>query len=93
MKAIWKNEVIAESDETVSVEGNEYFPPESVNRDLLEDSTTETFCPWKGKANYYNIKVGDETNKDAVWVYKSPKKAAEEIKNYLAFWNGVEVKQ
>ncbi len=91
MKAIWNNKVIAESDETVSIEGNEYFPPESINCEYLQDSSSETFCPWKGKAGYYNIRVEGQINRDAAWVYKDPKKAAEKIKNYLAFWNGVEV--
>ncbi len=91
MKAIWNGEVIAQSDETISIEGNEYFPPESVNEKFLEPSKTETFCPWKGTAEYYHLNVKGETNNDAVWVYKNPKPAASEIKNYLAFWKGVEV--
>lgn len=91
MKAVWNNKVIAESDETVSIEGNAYFPPESVNSKYLRDSSTETFCPWKGKAGYYDIHVEGEINKDAAWFYKEPKKAAEKIKNHLAFWNGVEI--
>lgn len=91
MKAVWNNKVIAESKETINIEGNAYFPPESVNRIFLEESSTETFCPWKGTASYYNLNVDGETNRDAVWVYRNPKKAAERIKNYLAFWKGVEV--
>jgi uncharacterized protein (DUF427 family) len=91
-KAIWKGQVIAESNNTKQVEGNQYFPPDSVNFDLLQESTTTSVCGWKGTANYYDIKVGDEVNKDAVWVYRETKDAAKDIAGYLAFWKGVEVK-
>jgi uncharacterized protein (DUF427 family) len=91
MKAIWNNAEIADSDETVVVEGNHYFPPESVNKDYLQPSPTHTTCPWKGEASYYNVVVNGETNKDAAWYYPEPKDAAAEIKNRVAFWRGVVV--
>ena len=91
MKAIWKNTVIAESDDTVLVEGNHYFPMSSLNKELIEISETTTNCPWKGTANYYSIKTNGALNKDAVWFYKTPKKAAQQIENRIAFWNGVEI--
>lgn len=91
MKAIWHDAVLAESDDTVVVEGNHYFPPESVNRDYLRDSDTHTTCPWKGEASYYDVVVGDETNKDAAWYYPEPKQAATHIAGRIAFWHGVEV--
>lgn len=91
MKAIWKNEVIAESDETVVVEGNHYFPPSSVNNEYLVESSTLTVCPWKGEANYYDIVVGDNVNKDGAWYYPDPKTEAAEIKDHVAFWRGVQV--
>ena len=93
MKAIWNGTVIAESDNTIVVEQNHYFPPESVKRELLTDSYTQTVCPWKGDAHYKNIVVGGQTNNDAVWFYPEPKEAAERlgIKNFMAFWRGVEV--
>ena len=91
MKAVWKGRVIAESDDTIVVEGNHYFPLESVDRSLLIDSTTTSACPWKGTANYYSLNVDGETNPDAVWYYAEPKPAAAEIKGRIAFWRGVEV--
>lgn len=91
MKAIWKNTVIAQSDETVVVEGNHYFPADSVRTELLKDSDTKTECPWKGTAHYYNIDVDDETNPDAAWYYPEPKDAAAEIQGRVAFWKGVQV--
>lgn len=91
MRAIWKSEVIAESENTVVVEGNHYFPPESVNKEYLESSQTTTVCPWKGTAHYYSILVGGEENRDAAWYYPDPKEAAAEIKDHVAFWRGVEV--
>ncbi len=91
MKAIWKDKVIAESDSTVVVEGNHYFPPDSVNMDLLRPSDTQTRCPWKGLASYYDVAVGDEVNSDAAWYYPEPNDAAREIKGYVAFWQGVSV--
>jgi uncharacterized protein (DUF427 family) len=91
MKAVWNNVVIAESDQTVVVEGNHYFPPEAVNRDMLRDSSTHTTCPWKGLASYYSIEVNGQTNKDAAWYYPAPKDAAKQITGYVAFWRGVKV--
>jgi len=91
MRAIWKSEVIAESENTVVVEGNHYFPPESVNKEYLESSQTTTVCPWKGTAHYYSILVGGEENRDAAWYYPDPKEAAAEIKDHVAFWRGVDV--
>lgn len=91
MKAIWNNEVIAESDDTVVVEGNHYFPPSSVNNEYMVESSTLTVCPWKGEANYYDIVVGDNVNKDGAWYYPDPKTEAAEIKDHVAFWRGVQV--
>ena len=91
IKAIWSGTIIAESDETVVVEGNHYFPPDAVNHEFLVPSATETFCPWKGTANYYTVQVNGESNVDACWYYAEPKEAAQNIKGYLAFWRGVEV--
>lgn len=92
MKAVWNNEVIAESDETIIIEGNHYFPPDSVKSDLFVESSTHTICPWKGEASYYDIVVGDQTNKDGAWFYPDPKEKAIEIKDYVAFWRGVRIK-
>jgi uncharacterized protein (DUF427 family) len=91
IQARWKSALIAESDKTVLVEGNHYFPPEDVNFELLETSELSTHCTWKGDARYYNILVGGELNQDAVWYYPAPYSAALGIKNHLAFWSGVEV--
>ncbi|HEY7553184.1 MAG TPA: DUF427 domain-containing protein [Candidatus Binatia bacterium] len=91
MKAIWKDAVLAESDETVVVEGNHYFPPESIKREYFRSSDNHTTCPWKGIASYYHIQVGDNTNQDAAWYYPEPKEAAKSIANYVAFWRGVNV--
>ena len=92
MTAIWNGAVLAESDETIVVEGNHYFPPDSINREYFEESDTHTTCPWKGLASYYDIVVEGEVNKDAAWYYSSPKDAAKHITRYVAFWKGVEVK-
>jgi len=91
MKAVWKDKILAESDETVVVENNHYFPLESVNREFLEYSDTTSICPWKGKANYFHVRVGEDVNMDAAWFYEEPKEAAKEIKDHVAFWKGVEV--
>lgn len=91
MKAIWNGKVLANSDKTLYIEGNHYFPPETVNRELLEDSTTHTICPWKGKASYYHVKVDGKVNKNAAWYYPEPKYAAKKLKDYIAFWHGVEI--
>ncbi len=91
MKAVWNGQVIAESNDTIVVEGNHYFPPQSVNKSLLSSSSTHTTCPWKGVASYYSVEVDGRTNKDAAWYYPDPKLAAQNIKDYIAFWKGVQV--
>jgi uncharacterized protein (DUF427 family) len=91
MKVIWNDEVIAESDETVVVEGNHYFPMSSVNDDFLEPSDTVYECPWKGTAKYYNLSVAGAENPDAAWYYANPKDAAKEIAGHVAFGNGVQI--
>ena len=91
MKAIWNDKIIAASDQTVVVEGNHYFPEDSVNKEYLKESSTKTVCPWKGSASYYSINVDGQTNTDAAWYYPEPKEEAKQIKNHLAFWKGVRV--
>lgn len=91
MKAIWNNQVIAESDNTRVVENNHYFPEDSVNKEFLKSSDKHTTCPWKGEASYYSIEADGKTNADAAWYYPEPKDAAKEIKNHVAFWKGVNV--
>lgn len=90
-KAIWKDRVLAESETTIVVEGNHYFPPESIKREYFKESETHTVCPWKGVASYYDIQVDGETNRDAAWYYPSTKQAAKNIEGYVAFWRGVKV--
>jgi uncharacterized protein (DUF427 family) len=90
-KAIWNGAVLAESARTEVVEGNHYFPPDTVRRDHLRDSTTHTTCPWKGLASYYDVVVDGQTNRDAAWYYPDPKEAAARIKDFVAFWHGVRV--
>lgn len=91
VKAVWKDVVLAESDNTEVVEGNHYFPPQSIHSEFFTDSDTTSHCPWKGQASYYTIDVNGETNKDAAWYYPEPKQEAENIKGYIAFWKGVVV--
>ena len=91
VKAIWNRQVIAESDATVVVEGNHYFPAESVHAEYLRPSETTTVCGWKGTAHYYDLVVDGQTNPGAAWYYPEPKQAAEEICNRVAFWKGVRV--
>jgi uncharacterized protein (DUF427 family) len=91
VKAVWKNVILAESSETVVVEGTHYFPPGSVKREYLRESHTHTACPWKGVASYYNIDVDGEVNRDAAWYYPEPSAAAQKIRGHVAFWKGVEV--
>ena len=91
MKAIWKGTVLAESRKTIVIEGNHYFPPDSIRKEYFAPSNTQTVCPWKGEASYYDIRVANETNKDAAWYYPSPKPMAAGIKDHVAFWKGVEV--
>ncbi len=91
MKAIWNNETIAESNETIVIEENHYFPADSINKEFFKPSETHSVCPWKGTASYYDIVADGKTNKDAAWFYPEAKDAAKEIENYVAFWKGVEV--
>ncbi len=91
MKALWNDHIIAESDDTVVVENNHYFPLDAVNKEYLRESDTTTFCGWKGTANYYTLDVDGNQNKDAAWYYAEPKEAAKEIKGRVAFWRGVSV--
>jgi uncharacterized protein (DUF427 family) len=91
MKATWKGETLAESAATIVVEGNHYFPPDSIDRACFADSQTHTTCGWKGEASYYDVVVGGERNADAAWYYPSPKPAAQNIAGYVAFWKGVTV--
>ena len=90
-KAIWNGTVLAESDRCEVVEGNRYFPRDSVNSTYLRESATHTTCPWKGVASYYHVVVNGETNEDAAWYYPEPKEAAQRIKDHVAFWRGVRV--
>jgi uncharacterized protein (DUF427 family) len=91
MKAAWENTVLAESEQTVVIEGNHYFPPDSIKQEYFRQSEKNTTCPWKGRASYYHIQVGGKTNEDAAWYYPEPKEAAKSIKGYIAFWRGVKV--
>jgi len=91
MKAIWKGTVIAQSDETVIVESNHYFPRGSLHNEYFTSSSKTTYCGWKGEANYFSVTVEGETNEDAAWYYENPKDAAKEILGMVAFWRGVEV--
>jgi uncharacterized protein (DUF427 family) len=90
--ASWNGEVLAESDDIVTVEGNAYFPRASLREDVLRPSDTHTVCPWKGTASYYSVEVRGQVNADAVWYYPEPKKAAAPITDRVAFWKGVEVR-
>ena len=91
MKATWNGQLIAESDDIVTVEGNAYFPKDSVQPGVLKDSATHSVCPWKGTASYYSLIVDGSENKDAAWFYPEPKEAAAQIKGRVAFWKGVSV--
>ena len=91
MKAMWNDKVIADSDQTVVVEGNHYFPPDSVKTEYLRDSSTTTVCGWKGTARYHDLVVDGKINADAAWYYPTPKEAAQEIQGRIAFWKGVRV--
>ena len=90
-KAIWNGQVLAESDNTIVVENNHYFPPDSIKKEFFKESDTHTTCGWKGVASYYTIVVDGKENKDAAWYYPNVKEAAGEIKGYVAFWKGVKV--
>jgi uncharacterized protein (DUF427 family) len=93
MKAIWNSTVIAESDDTVVVEGNHYFPKESINNEFFKTSDHISVCPWKGNASYFTLQVDGKTNENAAWTYHEPKKAAKEIKDHMAFWKGVTIEK
>ena len=89
MKVIRGDLILADSNETIVIEGNHYSPPDAINKKYFQESATHTTCPWKGRASYYNIVIGDEVESDAAWYYPEPKAAAEQIKNYVAFYKGV----
>jgi uncharacterized protein (DUF427 family) len=91
MKAQWNGKIIADSKETITIEGNHYFPSDSVDQSYLIKSNTQSVCPWKGTASYFSISVDGKKNLDAAWSYSEPKEAAQQIKKYIAFWKGVEV--
>ena len=93
MKALWNNKVIAETKKTILIENNHYFPPEAINKKYFKNSDTQTSCPWKGKASYFTIEVDGKQNEDAAWYYPDPKPAADALKNHVAFWKGVEIKE
>jgi len=90
-KAIWNGQVLAQSDRVEMVEGNVYFPPESINKEFFNKSKTHTVCHWKGEASYYHLNVDGKVNVDAAWYYPKPKAAAKHIKGYVAFWRGVQI--
>jgi uncharacterized protein (DUF427 family) len=90
-RAVWNDIVLAESDRCEVVEGNQYFPPDSIKRTYFKESATHTVCSWKGTASYYDVVVNGQTNKDAAWYYPEPKDAAKQIKGYIAFWHGVKI--
>ena len=92
-KATWEGAVLAESDQTVEVEGNQYFPPNSIHSEHFKPSDQHSVCPWKGNASYYDIEVNGKRNAGAAWYYPEPKSAASQIKGYVAFWKGVEVEK
>tara|TARA_R110002072_G_scaffold172324_1_gene326333 strand:- start:14143 stop:14424 length:282 start_codon:yes stop_codon:yes gene_type:complete len=91
MKAIWNDTLLAESNKTLVIEGNHYFPHEAINQNYFKPSNTKTHCPWKGEASYYDIEANGKTNEDAAWFYPETKHAANSIKNYVAFWKGVKI--
>jgi uncharacterized protein (DUF427 family) len=93
MKATWQDTLLAESDKTIVVEGNYYFPPDSIKREFFQSSDTHSTCPWKGLASYYHVQIAGQVNQDAAWYYPEPKDAAQQIKNYVAFWRGVKVNE
>lgn len=93
MKAVFNNVIIAESDDTIVVEGNHYFPPQSLKKEYFTASDHKSTCPWKGLASYYSVNVDGKTETDAAWYYKSPSEAAKEIKDHVAFWKGVKVSE
>ena len=90
-QAIWNETVLAQSNDTIIIDGNHYFPPESVNKQYLQESNTHSTCPWKGTANYYDIEVNGKTNRDAAWFYPNAKEKAKHFEGYVAFWRGVKI--
>jgi uncharacterized protein (DUF427 family) len=92
-KAIWENAVLAESDRTIEIEGNQYFPPDTIRTEYFKPSDQHTTCPWKGLASYYSLEVNGKNNPNAAWYYPEPKPAANQIKDYVAFWKGVKVEK
>ena len=92
-KAIWNGSVVAESDNCEIVEGNYYFPPDTIKAEYFQPSNTHTICSWKGEASYYTLRVDGQDNKDAAWYYPDPKPKAQNIKGYIAFWRGVQVEK
>lgn len=92
MKAIWNNTVIAESNKTINIEGNQYFPADTIKKEFFKESDLHSTCPWKGEASYYHIVVEGKTNENAAWFYPETSQLAASIKGYVAFWRGVEVK-
>ena len=93
MKAIWNNTIIAESDATKVIEGNHYFPPDSIKKQFFKSSDTHSTCPWKGQASYYSLEVDGQTNTDAAWYYPQASELAKEIQGYVAFWKGVAIEE
>ena len=91
VKAIWNSTVLAESDRTIVVEGNHYFPPDTINKEFFKESDSHTICGWKGVASYYNVDVNGKINNNAAWYYPTPHDAAGKIAGYVAFWHGVQV--
>ena len=91
VKAIWNGKVIAESGDTIVIESNYYFPPESLNRELLKESSHTTVCGWKGTASYFDVVVDGKTNPQAAWYYPDPKEAVKQLQHYVAFWKGVKI--
>ncbi len=93
VQAVWKDTVLAESGKTVVVEGNHYFPPDSINREYFKENSRHTVCPWKGLASYYDVEVEGQVNRSAAWYYPEPSAAARHIRDYVAFWNGVKIRK
>ena len=93
VKAIWKETTIAESDSTIVVEGNHYFPSDSIHKKYFRSSDATSYCGWKGTANYYDVVVDGDVNEQAAWYYSDPKPEAENIRSYVAFWKGVDVRE
>ncbi|MCB9135083.1 MAG: DUF427 domain-containing protein [Anaerolineales bacterium] len=93
MQATWNGAVLAESDQTIVVEGNHYFPPQAINREFFRENSKHTTCPWKGVASYYDVVVDEQVNPGGAWYYPAAKPAAKQIENYVAFWQGIRVEK